>query len=147
MLLAYVFAASKLEAQPVLVLAGRNATPAQGSTGVIIIEYDGERFAVIITGMSTGNAEATADLVLGLTSGGARGGSPLTEKPDVVLVIGLCGGLTEGLSVQRIVAYKECLSASPTNKAPSLQRSPGSRKVSSRGVCDFSGPSYQVLPA
>jgi nucleoside phosphorylase len=120
--LVYVFAASKMEAQPVLVLAGRNAAPAQGSTGVII-EHDGERFAVIITGMGTGNAEATADSVLDVTSGGARGGSPLAEKPDIILVIGLCGGLTEGLPVQRIVAYKECLSASP-NKAPPLQCSP-----------------------
>jgi len=117
--LVYVFAASKMEAQPVLVLAGRNAAPAQGSTGVII-EHDGNRFALIITGMGTGNAEATADAVLGLTSGGARGGSPVAEKPDAILVIGLCGGLSEGLPVQRIVAYKECLSANP-NKAPPLQ--------------------------
>jgi hypothetical protein len=108
MLVVYVFAASTLEAQPVLVLAGRNAAPAHGSTGVIIIEHDGERFAAIITGMGTGNAEATADSVVGLTSGGARGASPLTEKPDVIPVIGLCGGLTQGLSMQRIVAYKEC---------------------------------------
>jgi nucleoside phosphorylase len=110
--LVYIFAASKMEAQPVLVLAGCNAAPAQGSTGVII-DHDGDRFAVIITGMGTGNAEATADAVLGVTSGGARGGSPVAEKPDAILVIGLCGGLTEPLSEGRIVAYSECLSAEP----------------------------------
>jgi hypothetical protein len=44
--LVYVFAASKMEAQPVLVLAARNGTSGQGSTAVIIEHGDG-RFAVI----------------------------------------------------------------------------------------------------
>jgi hypothetical protein len=44
---------------------------------------------------------------------GADGGPPLAGKADAVLVIGLCGGLTESLREQRIVAYTECLSTSP----------------------------------
>jgi nucleoside phosphorylase len=120
--LVYVFAASNMEAQPVLILAGRKVDATQGSTGVIV-EHDGDRFAVIVTGMGTGNAEVTADAVLGTTTAGGRGGSAVAEKPDAILVIGLCGGLAESLPLQRIVAYTQCLSAS-SNKAPSLQCSP-----------------------
>ncbi len=120
--LVYVFAASKMEAQPVLVLAARDGPSSEGS-GALIIEHGGDRFAVIITGMGTRNAEAQADAALGLAAPGAGAAPPLAEKPDAVLVIGLCGGLTESLPEQRIVAYTECLSTSP-NKAPPLQCSP-----------------------
>jgi hypothetical protein len=120
--LVYVFAASKMEAQPVLVLAAQNGTSGQGSTTLIIERGDG-RFAVIITGMGTRNAEAKADAVLGPAPSGGDGGPPVGGKPDAVLVIGLCGGLTEGLREQQIVAYTECLSTGP-NKAPPLQCSP-----------------------
>ncbi len=120
--LVYVFAASKMEAQPALVLAARNATSGRGPTAVII-EHGEDRFAVIITGMGMGNAEAKADAALGLATAGTGGRPPLAERPDAVLVIGLCGGLTETLPEQRIVAYTECLSTGP-NKAPPLQCSP-----------------------
>jgi nucleoside phosphorylase len=40
-----------------------------------------------------------------------------------VLVIGLCGGLSESLREQQIVAYTECLSTG-ANKAPPLECSP-----------------------
>jgi hypothetical protein len=120
--LVYVFAASKMEAQPVLVLTARNGTAGQGSTGVIIEHGDG-RFAVIITGMGTRNAEERADAALRLAGAGAGGGPPPGGKPDAVLVIGLCGGLTQNLREQQIVAYTECLSTG-RNKAPPLQCSP-----------------------
>jgi hypothetical protein len=120
--LVYVFAASKMEAQPVLVLAVRNGTPGQGSNA-LIIEHGDERFAVIITGMGTRNAEVKADAALGLAGPGAASGPPLPARPDAVLVIGLCGGLTQSLREQQIVAYTECLFTGP-NKAPPLQCSP-----------------------
>jgi len=120
--LVYVFAASKMEAQPVLVLAAQNGTCSQGS-GALVIEHGDGRFAVIITGMGTRNAEAEADAAMGLATPGAGGSVPLAGKPDAVLVIGLCGGLTDSLPEQRIVAYTECLSTGP-NKAPPLQCSP-----------------------
>jgi hypothetical protein len=62
--LVYLFAASKMEAQPVLVLASRNGTFRPG----LIIERTDERFALIITGMGTRNAEAKADATLGLAA-------------------------------------------------------------------------------
>jgi hypothetical protein len=110
----------------VLLLAARNGTAGQGSAGLIIEHGDG-RFAVIITGMGTRNAEAKADAALGLAAPGAGASAsaspPLGAKPDAVLVIGLCGGLSESLREQQIVAYTECLSTGP-NKAPPLQCSP-----------------------
>jgi hypothetical protein len=107
--LVYVFAASKMEAQPVLVLAARNGTAGQGSTTVIIGQGT-DRFAVIITGMGTRNAEAKAGTALGLAGSGGDGGPPLAGKPEAVLAIGLCGGLTHSLREQQILAYTECLS-------------------------------------
>jgi hypothetical protein len=103
--------------QPVLVLAGRNGTPDQGS-GAVIIEQSGDRFAVIITGMGTRNAEARADAAFGLAAPDAGGSLPVAEKPDAVLVIGLCGGLAENLSEDRIVAYRECVSTAPSRPPP-----------------------------
>jgi hypothetical protein len=91
-------------------------SPTIAHTGVII-EHDGDRFGVIITGMGTGNAEATADAVLGVTSGGCRWRLTPGGKADAILVIGLGGGLTEGLPVHRLVAYRECLSATPNTVA------------------------------
>jgi hypothetical protein len=120
--LVYVFAASKMEAQPVLVLAAPNGKSGQGSAG-LIIERGDERFAVIITGMGTRNAEAKADAALGPAPSGGDGGRLLAGKPDAALVIGLCGGLTESLPEDRIVAYTECLSTAPS-KPPPIQCSP-----------------------
>jgi nucleoside phosphorylase len=135
--LVYVFAASKMEAQPVLVLAAQNSSSGQGSNA-LIVERGDERFAVIITGMGTRNAEAKAGTALGLAGSDGDGGSPLGGKPDAVLVIGLCGGLTQSLREQRIVAYTECLSTGP-NKAPPLQCSPSLtdgivRRLQNRGI-------------
>jgi hypothetical protein len=45
--LVYVFAASKMEAQPVLVLAARDGASSEG-LGALIIEHGGDRFAVTL---------------------------------------------------------------------------------------------------
>src|SRR5579875_3450388 len=77
--LVYIFASSKMEAQPVLALAPENAALAGDGAG------------------------------------------PTTQKPDAILVIGLCGGLTETMREEQIVTYTECLSA---DKSPPLRCSP-----------------------
>ena len=116
MSLVYVFVASKMEAQPFLALTAPSGAAAPKTTAVIVDQGE-NRFAVIITGMGRGKARAKADAALGLSSPGSSGGPPTAQKPDAVLVIGLCGGLTQALPEQRIVAYAECLSAEP-NRAP-----------------------------
>lgn len=104
----YVFASSKMEAQPVL---GLDQKSAAGKETPVIVEQNGNRFAVVITGMGIGNAKAKSEAVLGL-AGGESGAVPQTaEKPEAILVIGLCGGLTEAMREERIVAYTDCLSA------------------------------------
>src|SRR5580692_7300442 len=48
---------------------------------------------------------------------------PATGKPDAILVVGLCGGLTESLPEGRIVSYTECRSTEATK--PMLHCSEG----------------------
>jgi hypothetical protein len=64
-----------------------------------MVEVGENRFAVVITGKGPGNARIRADAAL--ATDGAR---PATQKPDAVLVIGLCGGLTEAMPKGQIVA-------------------------------------------
>lgn len=59
----YVFAASKMETQPVLVLPARDSAFSKGS-GALSIEHGGDRFAVIVTGIGTRSAEAKAGVAL-----------------------------------------------------------------------------------
>jgi nucleoside phosphorylase len=86
----YVFAASDMEAQSVRNIAGPN------------------ELVLVISGMGPGNAKTKAAAVL-------RPG----DKPDAVVVVGLCGGLTPTLAEGTIVAYTECLSSEPGK--PSLR--------------------------
>jgi nucleoside phosphorylase len=122
MSLVYVFVASKMEAQPILALCTPSG-PAGPKTTAVIVDRGENRFAVIITGMGMANAKAKAIAALGLASAGSSGGPPTAQKPDAVLAVGLCGGLTQALPEQRIVAYTECLSAEP-NRAPPVYCSP-----------------------
>jgi nucleoside phosphorylase len=107
-IMVYVFASSKMEAQPVLGLASKvtrsEDTPA-------IVEQNGNRLTMVITGMGMGNAKAKAEAALGLTGGEFTGVPQAPEKPEGVMVIGLCGGLTEALQEESIVVYADCLTA------------------------------------
>jgi nucleoside phosphorylase len=55
--------------------------------------------------MGPRNAGIKADATLRTETGAA-----ITSKPDAVLIVGLCGGLTASLPEGRIVAYTECRS-------------------------------------
>ena len=69
---------------------------------------------VLVTGgMGPRNARAKAGEALGFASLPNERGSAFDRKPDVMLVIGLCGGLTNSLPKNRIVAYTDCLSTEP----------------------------------
>ncbi len=93
-----VFAASPMEGKPVEKLA---VPPAPGSPG----SCGPNQVLLTISGMGPKNAQEKAELALGLTPG-----NPAAEKPDAVLVIGLCGGLSESIQEGRIVVYTECRS-------------------------------------
>jgi nucleoside phosphorylase len=105
MSLVYIFAASPMEGEPIRKIAGEGAvrTPVHcGSNDVVLI----------VSGMGPSNARSKADLALGFEAEQSPRG-----KPDAVLIIGLCGGLTKSLSEGSVVAYTACKSteaAKPT---------------------------------
>ncbi|MEJ2147356.1 MAG: hypothetical protein P8020_19715 [Acidobacteriota bacterium] len=98
MSLVYVFAASPMEGKPVEKLA---TPPEPGSPG----RCGPNEVVLAITGMGPKNAQKKAEAVLGLTPN-----QPRATRPDAVLVVGLCGGLTESLREGRFVTYSECRS-------------------------------------
>ncbi|MGH9343571.1 MAG: hypothetical protein ACRD19_07415, partial [Terriglobia bacterium] len=115
--LIYVFAASKTEARPALAFAGSRGPVASGAVG------EGEkRVVVTITGMGRRNAGTAARAALNLASLRSSGNMRAMQKPDAVLVIGVCGGLTEAVPQGRIVVYDQCLSAEAQH--PPLRCSP-----------------------
>ena len=52
-----------------------------------------------------------------LNDGAQAQGQEGNRKPDAILIIGLCGGLTAGLRQNTVVSYTECLSSDET-RAP-----------------------------
>src|SRR5437899_179265 len=88
----YIFAASEMEGQPVRRIAGPND------------------LVLITGGMGPRNAKSKAEATLGITSDPAA-----NRKPDAVLIIGLCGGLSASVPEGRIVAYTDCKSTVDTN--------------------------------
>jgi len=111
----YVFAASKMEAGPVLGATGSNSGGWLGDDTPLRVGEN--EVTVRVTGMGPQAARLMAIQAFGL---GTKGGSvrPVPgNKPDAVLVIGLCGGLTKSLRESQIVAYTKCLSAEP-NQGP-----------------------------
>ena len=102
MSLVYVFAASSMEGEPVRKIAvpSDSHSPAHCGTNDVVL---------IIGGMGPRNARNKAEAALNDTS------NAFVRKPDAVLVIGLCGGLTASLSEGRIVAYTGCMSTEPTS--------------------------------
>lgn len=102
MSLVYIFAASPFEARPVRKIANPNSACGSGSAS---LRCGPNEVLLISGGMGPRSAQSKAEVVLGLTSQATA-----LPKPDAVLVIGLCGGLTASLPEGRIVAYTDCLS-------------------------------------
>ena len=109
MSLVYVFAASTFEAKPVRRIA--DSAIAHGSDSAPL--RCGPNEVLLITGgMGPRGAQIRAEVALGLTS---QASAP--PKPDAVLVIGLCGGLSASLPEGRIVAYTDCLSTDAAKRS------------------------------
>jgi hypothetical protein len=112
MSLVYVFAASKMEGQPVEQIAGTNpeggSTPRPGP-----LRSGANELVLIIGGMGPKNARAKAREALGFASFPNEPHPSFGRKPDAVLVIGLCGGLTSSVTENGIVAFTDCLSTEP----------------------------------
>jgi nucleoside phosphorylase len=96
MSLVYVFAASAMEGEPVQKIA----VPSNSSLSSRCGPND---LVLVIGGMGPKKARSKAEAAFA------------TGKPDSVLVIGLCGGLTPSLPEGRVVAYTGCQSTEDRN--------------------------------
>jgi len=85
---------------------------------------------LVLSGMGPRSSRSKAEAVLGLAC--SQGGSSASVttgdgRPDAVLVVGLCGGLTDELSEGQIVLYSECRSTEASE--PVLSCSPAISKA------------------
>lgn len=104
----YLFAASKMEADPVFQIAGLKEAGKEYVPGDPFRVISNE-VTLIISGMGPQKAKASATTVLSPWTDNASSSShPAREKPDLVLVIGLCGGLTQSVRECEIVTYATC---------------------------------------
>jgi nucleoside phosphorylase len=95
MSLVYIFAASGMEGQPVR----RMAAPSDSDS---TLHCGPNNLVLVISGMGAGNARSKAEAMLR-----SPFGTPAGNRPDAVMIIGLCGGLTESLPEKKIVLYAE----------------------------------------
>ncbi|MBI2819486.1 MAG: hypothetical protein HYX73_05865 [Acidobacteria bacterium] len=132
MSLVYVFAASPMEGQPVRKIAIPSTAPGSNS---LAFRCGSNEVLLITGGMGPRGARTKAEVALGLTASASE-----FRKPDAVLVIGLCGGLTESLPEERIVAYTECLSTDAAKRelrcSQTLTEAVVSLLASSSILCD-----------
>lgn len=103
----FVFAASKMEADPLARLLGVARWNSGSHAGPTTAGPNQLRF--FITGIGPKRAGELASEILPSASRPAR--DQQNEKPDAAIVIGLCGGLTDLLPETAIVTYSSCLSA------------------------------------
>jgi hypothetical protein len=102
MSLVYIFAASRMEAEPIRKMVGSPDLSSPASCGT-------NNLVCIVSGMGPRNARNKAEVALGI-----RTEPSVSPKANAVLVIGLCGGLTESLPEGRVVAYTACKSTETT---------------------------------
>ncbi|TAM79574.1 MAG: hypothetical protein EPN47_17375 [Acidobacteria bacterium] len=111
MSLVYVFAASKMEGQPVQQVG--SASPESSTTPrAEPLRSGANEVVLVVGGMGPKKAQAKATETLAIASHPSPS-IPSGRRPDAILIIGLCGGLTSSLSENKIVAYTDCLSTEP----------------------------------
>jgi hypothetical protein len=79
-------------------------------------------FLLIIGAIGPRAAKAKAKEALGLSAIPEGASRPAKRRPEIVLITGLCGGLSGSLSETQIVTYTDCLSTEPDK--PPLRCSP-----------------------
>ena len=110
----YLFTASKMEANPVFRVAGLKESGKEYVPGDPFRVTSNE-VTLFISGMGPQKAMASATAALSPWTDHANSFSrPTREKPDFVLVVGLCGGLTQSVRELEIVTYATCRSEGKT---------------------------------
>lgn len=105
----FVFAASKMEADPVVRLLGTSRWTSPSHNGPITAGPNQLEF--FITGLGPKRAKESAAGIFPYGTESRPDGNPQHHKPDAAIIIGLCGGLTDSLPESTIAVYSNCLSA------------------------------------
>jgi hypothetical protein len=105
----FVLAASKMEVDPVAKLFGVSDWRSDSTAGPITAGANTLEF--FITGMGPKQAGKRATEIICHDPHSRTVEDPNSRRPDAVMVIGLCGGLTDSLSEMTIVTYSACVSA------------------------------------
>ncbi len=111
MSLVYIFTFSKVETEQVARLMGA-AVNGKPPARVGPSRVGANDLVLFASDMGPKIAKSLADSVL--KCGAQVQGQNGSPKPDAILVIGLCGGLTADLRQNTVVAYTECLSSDGT---------------------------------
>ena len=104
----FILAATKMEADPVARLLGVPQGKCVSEAGPITAGPNQLEF--FFTGIGPGQARKRAAEILSDSRQRPTAGDRNSEKPDAVIVIGLCGGLTDSLPETTIVTYSSCVS-------------------------------------
>ena len=135
MSLVYIFTFSKVETEQVARLMGATTAVKPGAR-VGPVRLGANDFVLFASDMGPKIARSLANSVLNNTNP-AHGATGADPRPDAVLIVGLCGGLTANLQQNTIVTYKECQSTDGNGTAyrcaPSLTERI-SRVVNSTGT-------------
>ncbi len=107
MSLVYIFTFSKVETEQVARLLGA-AVNGKPGTRVGPHRVGANDIVLFASDMGPKIARSLANSIL--NDGAQTQGQDGNRKPDAILVIGLCGGLTADLRQNTVVAYTECLS-------------------------------------
>jgi hypothetical protein len=105
-----VFAASKMELRPVVDLSRSNGSPGSAVPGATL-RVGPNDLMPIVAGMGPQLARKRAAEALSAWGDRDGSGGVSGARPDAILVIGLCGGLTQSLPQSRLVVYTKCLSS------------------------------------
>lgn len=105
----FILAASKTELDPLARLLGVSRWNSASHAGPI--KAGPNQLEFFISGIGPKQAREHAAEILSSTSASPPSTLQRKEKPDIAIVIGLCGGLTESLPETTIVNYSSCLNA------------------------------------
>ena len=118
----FILAATKMEADPVARLLGVPQGKCVSEAGPITAGSNQLEF--FFTGIGPTQARKRAAEILFDSPQRPTAGDRSSEKPDAVIVIGLCGGLTDSLPETTIVTYSSCVSETsggiPCSCAPEI---------------------------
>lgn len=103
-----VLAASEMEAAPVATLMG--VPRLKSSTRLGPLEVGPNEITLFVTGMGPKRAAESAAKTLANDAPSESSDQSRRQKPDAVIVVGFCGGLTDSLPETTIVTYSGCLS-------------------------------------